>query len=109
MFRGPVKLCVRGAQTVVLTLILTSPGLCQQQKLPDAPTPQNNAPVPSVDVPPPASPDQQNSPPSTDNPAQPANTRPPEQQNPQAPPPGSQEIKTVPPGSGAKGSKEGEN
>jgi VWFA-related protein len=88
---------------------MASVTFCQQQKLPDAPTPQNNAPIPSANVPEAAPSDQQNSPPSTDNPAQPANTRPPEQQNPQAPPPGSQEIKTVPPGSGAKGSKEGEN
>ena len=107
MFRGPVNLCVKGAQTVVLTLLMASVAICQQQKLPDAPTPQNNAPVPSANVPPPS--DQQSSPPPSANPDQPATTRPAEQQNPEAPPPGSQEIKTIPPGSASKAAKEGEN
>ena len=32
-------------------LLLTASSLCSQEKLPDAPIPQNNAPVPQVSVP----------------------------------------------------------
>jgi VWFA-related protein len=88
--------------TAVLTLVAAY-ATSQQQKLPDAPTPQNNAPVPNVNVPPPGNPDDQGSSSSSENPGQPANTRDAQpgagQTNPQPPPPGSQEIKTVPPGS----------
>jgi VWFA-related protein len=70
----------------------------QQQKLPDAPAPQNNAPLPSSTVPPATGADDQGSS-SNGNPNAPGNTLPPGTTNPQAPPPGSQEIKTVPPGS----------
>jgi VWFA-related protein len=72
----------------------------QQPSLPDAPAPQNNAPLPSANVPVPTPPsDDQGASSSSGNPDQPGNTRPQESTNPQPPPPGSQEIKTVPPGS----------
>ena len=72
----------------------------QQQSLPDAPAPQNNAPAPTPNVPMPTAPsDDQGSSSSNANPDQPESTRPQEPTNPQPPPPGSQEIKTVPPGS----------
>jgi VWFA-related protein len=73
----------------------------QQQSLPDAPAPQNNAPAPSANVPVPTAPpdDQGSSTSSSANPEPPGNTRPQESANPQPPPAGSQEIKTVPPGS----------
>ena len=75
----------------------------QQQKLPDAPAPQNNAPAPNVNVPPPE-------PLATRVRLRPVETRKRRQilatrqqqsgqTNPQPPPPGSQEIKTVPAGS----------
>lgn len=89
--------------TAVLTLT-TAFAAAQQQKLPDAPAPQNNAPLPSANVPPVSSPDDQGSS-SSQNPDQAGNTRgagqsgAPGASNPQPPPPGSQEIKTVPPGS----------
>jgi len=84
--------------TAVLTLT-TAFAAGQQQKLPDAPAPQNNAPLPSANVPPVSSPDDQGSSSSNENPDRPGNTLPPDKTNPQPPPPGSQEIKTVPPGS----------
>jgi VWFA-related protein len=90
--------------TAVLTLT-TAFAVAQQQKLPDAPAPQNNAPLPSANVPSATNPDQAGSSSSSDNPDQGGNTRnagqapTPESTNPQPPPPGSQEIKTVPPGS----------
>jgi len=78
----------------------------QQQPLPDAPKPQNNAPAPSTDVTAPVpgmSDDSGAAAPSKDNPQSPTNTRSGGDQsqaapgtNPQAPPPGSQGIKTVP-------------
>jgi VWFA-related protein len=87
-------------------LVLTAAfAVGQQQKLPDAPTPQNNAPVPDVNMPPPSAPSDQGSPAPSANPEQSANTPDTAQQpasgatNPQEPPPGSREIKTVPPGS----------
>ncbi|MGC2110257.1 MAG: VWA domain-containing protein [Candidatus Korobacteraceae bacterium] len=88
----------------LLTLAATY-ALPQEQKLPDAPAPQNNAPAPNVNVPPPGAPDNQGASPSGANPEQPANTPYTGQQpasgqtNPEPPPPGSQEIKTVPSGS----------
>lgn len=74
--------------------------LPSQEKLPDAPAPQNNAPLPQVNVP---SPDTQGESSSAANPESGPNTRPAEsadtgQQNPEPPPPGSQQIKTIPPG-----------
>src|SRR5271157_6525079 len=76
----------------------------QQQPLPDAPKPQNNAPAPSTDVTAPVpgmSDDSGAAAPSKDNPQSPTNTRSGGDQsqaapgtNPQAPPPGSQGIKT---------------
>jgi VWFA-related protein len=95
-------------RSVLLTAVLTlATGfiVAQQQKLPDAPAPQNNAPLPSANVPPMSNPDDQGSSSSNENPDQPGNTREngqptaPGSTNPQPPPPGSQEIKTVPPGS----------
>lgn len=106
MFPRPLNCCIRGAVlTAVLALVGAAVVIAQDQKLPDAPTPQNNAPVPSVNVPPTTSADDQGSPSSNENPEPPANTRGAGQQsapgrtNPQPPPPGSREIKTVPPGS----------
>lgn len=82
----------------------------QQQKLPDAPTPQNNAPAPP---PPAATPDDQGSSSSSGNPEPAPNTRsgvPQDSAAPgstQPPPPGSQEIKTVPAGSAPKQGESG--
>jgi VWFA-related protein len=59
-----------------------------------------------VNVPPAGAPDNQ-SPASGENPEQPANTRDAGQTNPQPPPPGSQEIKTIPPGSAPNDSGSG--
>ncbi len=87
--------------------------IAQDQPLPDAPTPQNNAPVPSVSMPPPTSADDRGNPSNGENPEPPANTRDAGQQsapastNPQPPPPGSREIKTVPPGSVPQGGESG--
>jgi VWFA-related protein len=71
----------------------------QQQSLPDAPAPQNNAPAPSASVPVPPPAGDQSSSPDNGNPETPGDTRSQEQTNPEPPPPGSREIKTVPPGS----------
>ena len=103
MFPRPLSFCIKGA-LLMAVLALSGAAIAQNQKLPDAPTPQNNAPVPSVNVPPPNGTGEQGDSSSSGNPNQPANTRPagqqpaPGQTNPQPPPPGSQEIKTVPPG-----------
>jgi VWFA-related protein len=90
-------LCAAGS-----ALLLSASFLCSQEKLPDAPSPQNNAPVPQVSVPTPEASDTAGNS-SSANPEGNANTRPGDQgdtgqQNPQPPPPGSQEIKTIPPG-----------
>jgi VWFA-related protein len=105
MFPRRLSYRIKGA-LLTAVLALSALALCaQDQKLPDAPTPQNNAPVPNLNVPPPTSADDQGNPSSSENPEQPANTRDAGQQpapgptNPQPPPPGSREIKTVPPGS----------
>jgi VWFA-related protein len=114
MYRRPSSFGIRGALlTAVLVLMAASCAICQQQKLPDAPIPQNNAPVPNPNVPP--SSGDQGSSSSNANPEQPANTREADQQPqpapgasaPGPPPPGSQEIKTVPPGSVPKPSPSG--
>jgi len=106
MFPRPLSCRIRGALlTAVLALVSATVAIAQEQKLPDAPIPQNNAPAPNVNVPPPTSADDQGSSSSNENPEPPANTRDAGQQsaaggtNPQPPPPGSREIKTVPPGS----------
>src|ERR1700744_5321477 len=98
---------IKGA---LLTAILGLTALCaaaQDQKLPDAPAPQNNAPAPNVTVPPPNGGDEQTSPSTNDNPNQSANTRDPQPPNPQPPPPGSEEIKTVPQGGAPGGGESG--
>jgi VWFA-related protein len=84
--------------TAVLILTTAFAFSQQQQKLPDAPAPQNNAPLPSPTLPTPTASDDQGSA-NSGNPNAPGNTLPPDSTNPQPPPPGSQEIKTVPPGS----------
>ena len=88
---------------VVAVLISAPTLLCSQEKLPDAPTPQKNAPVPQMSVPSPGAQDNSGESSSAANPQPDTNTRPVEsadtgQQNPQPPPPGSQQIKTIPPG-----------
>ena len=98
MFNRRLSLWNRAAVLLAFLALAAVFCLSQQQKLPDAPAPQNNAPAPSVNVPPPPAPDDQGSTPS-ENPNQPANTREPGQTNPQPPPPGSKDFKTVPPGS----------
>ena len=95
---------MRGAFLTAVLALAAASAIGQEQKLPDAPAPQNNAPAPSVNLPQPSSADDQANSSSSDNPEPPANTRSPGQPapgqtNPQPPPPGSQEIKTVPPGS----------
>jgi len=103
MFRRPLNSLTRGALlAALLALFAVLPAIAQEQKLPDAPNPQNNAPVPSANIP---QPGDQGSSSSASNPAQQGNT--PEGQqspapgasNPGPPPPGSREIKTVPAGS----------
>jgi VWFA-related protein len=74
-----------------------------QEKLPDAPAPQNNAPLPNITTPAPGTPGDQGESSSAANPQPDANTRSGQgagtgQQNPQAPPPGADQIKTVPRG-----------
>lgn len=103
MFSCGLSSCIRNT-IVVATLVFASCAVAQQQPLPDAPTPQNNAPAPNLNVPPPQGmPSDEGSSSSHANPEQPANTRPSGQEtpgttNPQPPPPGSQQIKTIPPG-----------
>jgi VWFA-related protein len=105
MFNRRLSSWIRGAILAAVLALTAAYAVSQQQKLPDAPTPQNNAPAPNVNVPQPGAPDDQGPASSSENPDQPANTRgagqpgPPGQTNPQPPPPGSEEIKTVPPGS----------
>jgi VWFA-related protein len=96
---------------LIAALTLAAAHAPAQQPLPDAPTPQNNAPAPNVNLPPPTAPGEPDSS-SSGNPEQPANTRPgsqsaPGETNPQAPPPGSQEIKTIPPGSATSAAESG--
>ena len=113
MFPRPLSSRIRGALLTAVFALGAMALLAQEQKLPDAPTPQNNAPAPSVNVPPPTTADDQGSSSSSENPEQPANTRgagqppTPTQTNPQPPPPGSREIKTIPPGSAPQGGESG--
>lgn len=105
MFRRPFNCRMQG---IILSAVLTffaAPALCQDQPLPDAPRPQNNAPAPNVNVPQPPGSDDQAS--AGGNPGQGENTRGAGQTNPQPPPPGSREIKTVPAGSVPKSSPSG--
>jgi VWFA-related protein len=98
----------RRSAILVTALILAAMYAAAQQPLPDAPTPQNNAPAPGLDVPPPAAPGEPDSSSSGGNPEQPGNTRgAPGQTNPQPPPPGSQEVKTLPPGAAPTASESG--
>ncbi len=106
MFHRPLRLLIQGACLVILAAS-SAVSQQQQQKLPDAPVPQNNAPAPNVNLPPPASPEDQGNSSSSGNPEQPAKTRGAGQANPEPPPPGSQEIKTVPPGSTPKSGESG--
>jgi len=105
MFRRPLNAHIRAALLMaVLVLFAGCLAIAQEQKLPDAPNPQNNAPAPSVNVPVPNAGDEGSSS-SNANPQQPKNIPPPDESPgpgavpPGPPPPGSQEIKTVPPGS----------
>jgi len=88
----------------VVTALICVPGLLPaQEKLPDAPIPQNNAPPPPMKVPSPNTGDTSGESSSAANPQSDTNTRPVEsadtgQQNPQPPPPGAQQIKTIPAG-----------
>jgi len=99
--------------TLLLAVVAISAtsAVCQQQPLPDAPKPQNNAPaapLPDVTAPVPGMSDD-NGAASKTNPGDAGNTRPTGDQpqsgpgNPQAPPPGSQGIKTAPPGQATSG------
>ena len=90
---------IRAACLVAALTLATVYAYGQQQSLPDAPAPQNNAPAPSANVPAPTGSSEDQGSSTSANPAQPGSTRSQEATNPQPPPPGSQEIKTVPPGS----------
>jgi VWFA-related protein len=105
-----MRRCRSWAFFAVVTTVLwfAVPAIHAQQPLPDAPTPQRNAPPPSTpseptpDVTAPL-PDANNSPVPSNAPRQSAEDTPPsgstpQTTNPQAPPPGSQGIKTVPAG-----------
>jgi len=92
------SLCV----TLCLATLFVAFSLSAQEKLPDAPAPQNNAPLPQVSVPSPdnAAPGDSS---SGANPESSANTRPGGSadtagDNPEPPPPDSRQIKTIPPG-----------
>ena len=111
MFPRQLSPWIKSAQMVVALSFAASYAISQEQKLPDAPTPQNNAPAPSVNLPTQETPDDQGSS-SSQNPEAPPNTRNgpqpfPEPTNPQAPPPGSQGIKTVPSGSASNAEESG--
>jgi VWFA-related protein len=98
------------ALALLTALTFAATSTAAQQQLPDAPNPQNNAPAPAQNLP---APDDQGASSSSANPEPAANTRPAPQQssgapaNPQPPPPGAQQIKTVPPGSAPKGAESG--
>ncbi len=103
MFNRRLSSWIQSAVMVAALTFATSYARSQEQKLPDAPTPQNNAPAPSVTLPSQGTPGDQGSS-SSGNPEVPPNTRSappqsPEQNKPTAPPPGSQGIKTMPAGS----------
>jgi VWFA-related protein len=111
MFNRRVRPWIHSALMVAVLSFAASYAVAQEQKLPDAPAPQNNAPPPSVNVPPQAPPATQGSS-SSGNPETPPNTRsgaqpPPAPANPQPPPPGSQGVKTVPAGSASNAGESG--
>jgi len=111
MFNHRLSFRIRDA-VVAAALTFVAAYALAQQPLPDAPTPQNNAPAPSPSLPSQGTPGEPGSSSSSGNPEQPADTRStpqqaPGQTNPQPPPPGSQEIKTVPPGSAPQGGESG--
>ena len=102
MFNRRLSPWIQSAVMLAVLSFAASYAVSQQQKLPDAPTPQNNAPAPSVNLPSQGTLDDQGSS-SSGNPEAPPNTRsgaqqPPEPTNPQAPLPGSEGVKTVPAG-----------
>ena len=102
--------CRNWASLAILLAVvcLAAPFAAAQQPLPDAPRPQNNAPAPTptpeptpdVTAPVPGMGDNSGAATPDTNPPTLGNTRqtsdPPQNTNPQAPPPGSQDIKTVP-------------
>ena len=106
MFNPRLSSWLKGVVLMALLTLASASAPCQQQKLPDAPAPQNNAPAPTTSAPPSATGANQ-APASGENPEQ--GTNPPDngQTNPQPPPPGSQEIKTIPPGSAPNDSGSG--
>jgi VWFA-related protein len=111
MFNWRISPWIQSAMLLAILSLAVSYVVSQEQKLPDAPTPQNNAPTPSVNLPSQGTPDDQGSS-SNGNPEAPPNTRgmpqpSPGPTNPQAPPPGSQGIKTVPAGSASNGGESG--
>jgi len=84
---------------LLLTVTIAASFAVAQEPLPDAPKPQNNAPPPDVTAP--VANDSPGAASSKTNPSDAENTRPPVDEqppNPEAPPPGSQQIKTVPTG-----------
>src|SRR5271157_1009352 len=106
MLKRQLSLWVSSA-TLLAVLTMAAPFAAGQQQLPDAPKPQNNAPAPTpealpdVTTPVPGLSDADTA--NKANPQPAANTRSGDDQsqaapgsNPQAPPPGSQGIKTVP-------------
>jgi VWFA-related protein len=111
MLNRRLSFWVQAACLLAVMAMTAAFAVCQQQPLPDAPRPQNNAPaapLPDVTAPVPGMSDDTGTAPSKTNPPDGANTRLPGEQpglNPEAPPPGSQGIKTVPTGqnSGAPG------
>jgi len=107
MSKHRLNIWVQSAVLLAVVTMAATFAAGQQQPLPDAPKPQNNAPAPSADVtaPVPGMSDASGTgAPSKDNPQSPPNTRSGGDQpqsgplNPEAPLPGSQGIKTVPPG-----------
>jgi len=111
MFLRPLSFWTRGAVLAAVLTLTAAFAPAQQQKLPDAPIPQNNAPAPQENFPAPSAPGEPGSSSSSGNPEEPANTRGSEpgsgQTNPQPPPPGSEGIKTVPAGSVPSGPESG--
>jgi VWFA-related protein len=112
MFNRRLSPWIQSVMMVAVVSFAASYAISQQQKLPDAPTPQNNAPAPSVNLPSQGTPEDQGSSSSSGNPEAPPNTRSgqqpfPEPTNPEAPPPGSPGIKTVPAGSASNTGESG--
>ncbi len=108
MFNRRLSSRIQSAILVAALSFTVSYAISQEQKLPDAPTPQNNAPAPSVNLPSQGTPGDQDSS-SSGNPEAPPNTRSGQQEptNPEAPPPGSEQIKTVPAGSASNAGESG--